>query len=181
MTPNAPGSQVAAMLKALIRSVPDFPKPGIQFFDITTLLRDRDGFRLAIEGLADPFADQRIEVVVGIESRGFILGGAVARRLNAGFCPVRKPGKLPSKAIREAFDLEYGSDAIEIHEDAITPGQRVLIVDDVLATGGTARAADRLVKRLGGSVQALAFLIELSFLNGREKVTGEEVFSLLTY
>jgi adenine phosphoribosyltransferase len=181
MLPTGSPSDRSDRLKALIRSVPDFPKPGVGFFDITTLLRDADGFRIAIEGMAEPFRDQGIELVVGIESRGFILGGAVARVLGAGFCPVRKPGKLPWKTIREAFDLEYGSDVIEIHEDAIAPGQRVLIVDDVLATGGTARAAARLVRRLDAHVHALAFLIELTFLNGRDKVAGEEVFSLLTY
>ena len=181
MVPTGPGSQVVDHLKSLIRSVPDFPKPGIEFYDITTLLSNPGGFGRAIEALADPFKGEGIEVVVGIESRGFILGGAVADRLGAGFCPVRKPGKLPWKAIRESFDLEYGSDAIEIHEDGVRPAQRVLIVDDVLATGGTARAAARLVKRLGGRVCALAFLIELTFLKGREKVSEEEIFSLLRY
>ncbi len=181
MVLTRPDAQVIDSLKSLIRSVPDFPKPGIAFYDITTLLGDSAGFGLAIDAMAAPFIEEGIEVVVGIESRGFILGGAVADRLGAGFCPVRKPGKLPWKSIRETFDLEYGSDAIEIHEDGVRPGQRVLVIDDVLATGGTARAATRLVKRLGGHVCALAFLIELSFLEGREKVSGEEVFSLLTY
>lgn len=168
-------------LKALIRSVPDFPKPGILFYDITTLLRDPAGFKATLDALSAPFTDKGIELVVGIESRGFILGAAVADRLGAGFCPIRKPGKLPASTIRESFSLEYGTDAIEIHEDAISPGQRVLIVDDVLATGGTARAASRLVRRLGGQLHALAFLIELNALNGRALLEGERVDSLLKY
>ncbi len=168
-------------LKSRIRSVPDFPKSGILFYDITTLLRDPAGFKAALDGLSAPYLDQGIALVVGIESRGFILGAAVADRLGAGFCPIRKPGKLPARTIKEAFQLEYGADAIEIHEDAIEPGQRVLIVDDVLATGGTARAAARLVKRLGGQLHGLAFLIELVALNGRQHLTDEQVFSLLKY
>ena len=171
----------AEFLKSRIREVPDFPKPGINFYDITTLLRDPEGFKAAIDSLAAPFADARIDIVVGIESRGFILGGAVADRLGAGFCPIRKPGKLPAKTLRESFSLEYGTDSIEIHTDAIQPGQRVLVVDDVLATGGTARAAASLVKRLGGTLHGLAFLIELDFLNGREKLAGEQVTSILHY
>jgi adenine phosphoribosyltransferase len=168
-------------LKSRIRSVPDFPKAGILFYDITTLLRDPAGLKAAIDGLATPYQDQGISLVVAIESRGFILGSAVADRIGAGFCPVRKPGKLPAKTIKESFNLEYGSDAIEIHEDAIEPGQRVLIVDDVLATGGTASAAARLVKRLGGELHGLAFLIELIGLNGRQLLPGEQVYSLLKY
>jgi len=171
----------AEFLKSRIREVPDFPKPGINFYDITTLLRDPQGFRAAIETLAAPFGGAGIDIVVGIESRGFILGGAVADRLGAGFCPIRKPGKLPAKTLRESFSLEYGTDSIEIHTDAIQPGQRVLVVDDVLATGGTARAAASLVKRLGGTLHGLAFLIELDFLNGREKLAGEQVTSILHY
>jgi adenine phosphoribosyltransferase len=168
-------------LKSRIRSIPDFPKPGILFYDITTLLADPCGFKTTIQALSEPYQDKGISLVVGIESRGFILGGAVADRLGAGFCPIRKPGKLPSRTIKEAFSLEYGTDAIEIHEDAIQPGQRVLIVDDVLATGGTARAASRLVRRLGGDLHGLSFLIELSALNGRALLEGEQVSSLLTY
>jgi adenine phosphoribosyltransferase len=168
-------------LKALIRSVPDFPKPGITFFDITTLLRDPKGFTAVIDHLAAPYVGAGIDLVVGIESRGFILGGPVADRLGAGFCPIRKPGKLPAKTIRESFQLEYGSDSIEIHQDAVTPGQKVLVVDDVLATGGTARAAASLVKQLGGDLVALAFLIELTFLPGREKLPGLRVDSVLKY
>lgn len=168
-------------LKAQIRSIPDFPKPGILFYDITTLLRDPAGFKAMLDALCVPFQGKGIEIVVGIESRGFILGAAVADRLGAGFCPIRKPGKLPASTIKESFSLEYGTDAIEIHEDAIKPGQRVLIVDDVLATGGTARAASRLVKRLRGELHGLVFLIELGALNGRALLEGEQVTSLLKY
>src|SRR3990167_298031 len=137
-------------LKQHIRHVPDFPKPGILFYDITTLLRHPQGLKTTIERLSTPFAEARIEVVVGIESRGVILGAAVAERLGAGFIPVRKPGKLPARAVKETYDLEYGTDALEIHADAVERGQRVLIVDDVLATGGTAAATAQLVKKLGG-------------------------------
>jgi len=169
------------ILKEKIRHVPDFPKAGILFYDITTLLRDADGFRAAIDSLALPFASARIDVVVGIESRGFILGGAVADRIGAGFSPVRKPGKLPSTTFRETYALEYGSDSLEIHDDAVTAGQRVLVVDDVIATGGTARATAALVRRLGGTVHGLAFLIELVALNGRSQLAGESVLSVLKY
>jgi adenine phosphoribosyltransferase len=168
-------------LKSKIRSVPDFPKAGILFYDITTLLRDRDGFRASIEALATPFEGKKIDVVVGVESRGFILGGAVADRLKAGFAPVRKKGKLPAQTVRETYDLEYGTDCLEIHSDAVEPGQRVLIIDDVLATGGTAAATTALVKKLGGDVQSLAFLVELEFLNGRRKLGSEAIHSVLKY
>jgi adenine phosphoribosyltransferase len=168
-------------LKAKIRNVPDFPKPGILFYDITTLLRDPDGFRDVIGALTAPFVDKGIDLVVGIESRGFILGGAVADRLGAGFVPVRKPGKLPAATARESYSLEYGTDSLEVHEDAVTKGQNVLIVDDVIATGGTAKATSALVRRLGGNVHALAFLIELEFLNGRQQLSGEQIFSVLQY
>jgi len=168
-------------LKSKIRHVPDFPKAGILFYDITTLLQEAAGFRMAIDSLALPFKDQGIDVVVGIESRGFIFGAAVADRIGAGFTPVRKPGKLPSKTVRATYDLEYGTDALEIHHDAVSEGQRVLIVDDLLATGGTARATTDLVKRLGGTVHALAFLIELVALNGRAKLPGENVHTVLKY
>jgi adenine phosphoribosyltransferase len=169
------------ILKQKIRHVPDFPKAGILFYDITTLLRDPAGFRSVVDSLVLPFTSAAIDVVVGIESRGFILGGAVADRIGAGFSPVRKPGKLPSTTVRESYALEYGSDSLEIHEDAVTPGQRVLIVDDVIATGGTARATAALVRRLGGTVHGLAFLIELVALNGRSQLDGENVFSVLKY
>jgi adenine phosphoribosyltransferase len=168
-------------LKAMIRQVPDFPKPGILFYDITTLLRDRAGFQAAIESLAAPYRDAGIDVVVAVESRGFILGAAVADRLGVGFVPVRKPGKLPGKAIRATYQLEYGTDALEMHEGALEPGQRVLIVDDVLATGGTARATVDLVRQQGARVQAVAFLIELRFLGGRAKLEGEPVYAVLGY
>jgi adenine phosphoribosyltransferase len=168
-------------LKSRIRHVPDFPKPGILFYDITTLLRDAEGFREAIDAIAAPYRDQGLSLVVGIESRGFILGAAVADRLGVGFCPIRKPGKLPARTLKEAFTLEYGSDAIEIHADAIDPGQKVLVVDDVLATGGTARAAAKLVRALGGDLCGMAFLIELEALGGRGQIEGEKVYSVLKY
>ena len=168
-------------LKAKIRHVPDFPKPGILFYDITTLLGDPQGFRDVIDALARPFDGKGIDVVVGIESRGFILGGAVADRLGAGFVPVRKPGKLPSATVKESYELEYGTDSLEMHQDAVANGQTVLIVDDVIATGGTAKATSALVRRLGGSVHALAFLIELEALKGRDRLPGETVYSVLQY
>jgi adenine phosphoribosyltransferase len=168
-------------LKAKIRHIPDFPKPGILFYDITTLLNDADGFRDMIGALAAPYRDKGVEQVVGIESRGFILGAAVANELGAGFVPIRKPGKLPSKSHRADYALEYGTDSLEIHADAVRTGQRVLVVDDVLATGGTARAAAGLVRRAGGDLIGMSFLIELNFLNGRDKLTGEDVFSVLQY
>jgi adenine phosphoribosyltransferase len=168
-------------LKQRIRHVPDFPKPGILFYDITTLLQDPEGFRLAVAAMADPHRDARIDVVVGIESRGFIFGAAVADRLNAGFAPVRKPGKLPSTTKKASYALEYGTDSLEIHDDAVKPGQRVLIVDDLLATGGTASATVGLVKGLGATVVGVQFLIELEFLNGRDKLKGEDVRAVLQY
>lgn len=168
-------------LKQRIRHVADFPKPGIVFYDITTLLGDRAGFAATIDSLAAPHRDQAIDVVVGIESRGFILGAAVAHAIGAGFVPIRKPGKLPSKALRESYELEYGTDSLEIHEDAVTRHARVLVVDDVLATGGTAAAASRLVRGIGGELVGLSFLIELTFLNGRRKLDGEQVTSVLQY
>jgi adenine phosphoribosyltransferase len=168
-------------LKQHIRHVPDFPKAGILFYDITTLLRDPVGFKTTIELLSTPYVEQGIDAVVGIESRGFILGAAVAERIGAGFIPVRKPGKLPARAIKEIYDLEYGKDALEIHEDAVAKGQRILIVDDVLATGGTAAAAVQLVRKLGGELHGLTFLIELLFLNGRQKIEAENVYSVLKY
>jgi adenine phosphoribosyltransferase len=168
-------------LKSKIRHVPDFPKPGILFYDVTTLLQDPAGLHAAVDSLAIPFKDQGIDVVVGIESRGFIFGAAVADRIGAGLSPVRKPGKLPSRTLKASYDLEYGTDCLEIHDDAVRKGQRVLIVDDLLATGGTARATCNLVKQLGGEVHALAFLIELASLNGRSRLSGERVHTVLTY
>jgi adenine phosphoribosyltransferase len=168
-------------LKSKIRHVPDFPKAGILFYDITTLLRDPAGFRLAIDSVATPFQDKAISLVVGVESRGFILGSAVADRIGAGFVPVRKVGKLPSERIRASYDLEYGTDSLEMHRDAIDEGQRVLIVDDLLATGGTAKATVDLVKQVGGVVEGVAFLIELVALNGRSKLQGETIHVVLQY
>ena len=168
-------------LKTKIRHVPDFPKAGILFYDITTLLREPVGFRAAVDSLALPFMNQGIDLVVGIERRGFIFGSAVADRIGAGFAPVRKPGKLPSTTMRATYDLEYGTDSLEIHDDGVRQGQRVLIVDDLLATGGTARAAADLVRRLGGEVHALSFLIELVGLNGRMKLEGSRVHTVLQY
>jgi adenine phosphoribosyltransferase len=168
-------------LKQKIRHVPDFPKAGILFYDITTLLQDAAGFRAAIDALSLPFKDQGIDVVVAIESRGFIFGAAVADRIGAGLSLVRKPGKLPSRCVRATYELEYGSDALEIHEDAVRAGQRVLIVDDLLATGGTARATTGLVKGLGAHVHGLAFLIELVALNGRLKLPQENIHTVLKY
>ena len=168
-------------LKARIRHVPDFPKPGILFYDITTLLRDPEGFRIAIDRIAAPFSSDRVDLVVGIESRGFILGSAVADRLGAGFVPVRKLGKLPSATISASYALEYGTDSLEMHRDAIASGQRVLIVDDLLATGGTAGAAVQLVKQVEGTLAGIAFLIELVGLDGRSKLEGERVHVVLSY
>jgi len=168
-------------LKTKIRSVPDFPKAGILFYDITTLLQDPSGLRGAIDSMSIPFVNQQIDVVVGIESRGFIFGAAVADRIDAGFIPVRKPGKLPSKTVRQTYALEYGTDSLEMHEDAVRNGQRVLIVDDLLATGGTARATADLVQGLGGDVHAFAFLIELVGLNGRSKLGTHQVHTVLKY
>lgn len=168
-------------LKERIRHVPDFPKPGILFYDVTTLLKDREGFRMAVDAMAAPYGQSRIELVVGIESRGFIFGSAVADRLNAGFAPVRKPGKLPSTTKRASYALEYGTDTLEIHDDAVREGERVLIVDDLLATGGTAEATVGLIRALGGNVVGVQFLIELVALNGRDRLKGEHVGAVLQY
>src|SRR5947208_13511460 len=169
------------VLKTRIRHVPDFPKPGILFYDVTTLLRDPEGFKLAIDTMSLPYTGKDISLVVGIESRGFILGAAVADRIGAGFVPVRKVGKLPSTTIKASYSLEYGTDSLEMHSDAIEKGQKVLIVDDLLATGGTARATVDLVKQLGGDVYGVTFLIELVELNGRAKLQGEKVRAVLQY
>lgn len=168
-------------LKALIREVPDFPKPGINFYDITTLLKDAQGLQRAIGALAGHYRESPCDVVLGVEARGFIFAPAVAYALGKGFVPVRKPKKLPARTVRVDYDLEYGADALEIHADAIQPGQRVLILDDVLATGGTAAAVARLVEKLGGTVSSLGFLLELDFLTGRKKLEGYDVFGLLHY
>jgi len=168
-------------LKRLVRTVPDFPKPGILFYDITTLLKDKKGFAQLIDALAAHYIGKDIDLVLGIEARGFIFGPALAYRLNAGFVPVRKPHKLPAPTARVAYDLEYGTDALEIHLDAIQPGQRVVIVDDLLATGGTMEATIQLVRQLGGRIAGLAFAVELDFLKGRERFSDLDVFSLLHY
>src|SRR5712671_4972651 len=167
--------------KRLIREVPDFPKPGINFYDITTLLKDKTGFRSVIDSLAKQFENTPIDVVLGIEARGFIIAPAVAYALGYGFIPVRKEKKLPAERERIEYALEYGTDVLEIHKDAITPGQNVLIIDDVLATGGTASAVARLVEKLDGKVSGLGFILELDFLKGREKLNGYDVFSLVQY
>jgi adenine phosphoribosyltransferase len=168
-------------LKQLIREVPDFPKPGILFYDITTLLKDAAGLRQVIDDLKARYASTPIDLVVGIEARGFIFAPAVAYALGKGFAPVRKPKKLPAETVRAEYALEYGTDALEIHRDAIQPGQSILIVDDVLATGGTAAAVAGLVESLGGKVAGLAFVAELEFLNGRAKLPGRDVFALVHY
>jgi adenine phosphoribosyltransferase len=168
-------------LKAKIRTVPDFPKPGILFYDITTLLKDADGFRQALDALVAPFTNDRVDVVVGIESRGFIFAASLAERLSAGFVPVRKPGKLPAKAVSVSYTLEYGSGTLQMHEDAITAGQRVLIVDDLLATGGTAKATVDLVRGRGAQICGVAFLVELTFLDGRKRLADERVHAVLQY
>ncbi len=171
----------AAWLKDRIRSIPDFPKPGILFRDVTTLMKDAEAFQLAIEQLAAPFLQSRIEKVAAIESRGFICGAALATRLGAGFVPLRKAGKLPGQTESEEYELEYGTDRIEIHTDAIQRGERVLLHDDLLATGGTMKAAIRLVEKLGGLVVGVSFLVELEFLHGREKIRPHDVFSVIQY
>src|SRR5437879_6238542 len=168
-------------LKKLIREVPDFPKKGILFYDITTLLKDKVGFATLIDALSEHYLEKRVDLVVGIEARGFIFGPALAYRLNAGFVPVRKPKKLPAETARVSYDLEYGTDTLEIHKDAVAKGQRVVIVDDLLATGGTATACVQLVKSIGGEVAGLGFAVELDFLKGREKLAPHDVFSLLHY
>ncbi len=168
-------------IKKYIRSVKDFPKPGIMFRDITTLLKDPEGLKSSFNALVNFTEGLKIDKVVGIESRGFMLGAMVAERLNAGFVPIRKPGKLPADTEKEEYSLEYGTDAIEIHKDAITQGESVLLHDDLLATGGTACAAVHLIEKLGGKIVQVSFIIELSFLHGREKLTGYDVRSLVTY
>src|ERR1700675_4671737 len=168
-------------LKKLIREVKDYPKPGILFYDLTTLLKDKEGFHVLIDRLCNHFRDHTIHIVVGIEARGFIFAPALAYRLGAGFVPVRKPKKLPSKTASISYALEYGTDTLEIHEDAVKPGQSVIICDDLLATGGTAAATAKLVEKLGGKVEGAAFAVELTFLNGRSKLNGVDIFSLIQY
>ena len=169
------------MLKALVRDIPDWPKPGVGFKDITPLLGDAAAFAAVIEGLAEHFADQRVDRVVGIEARGFLIGAPVAVRLGAGFVPVRKVGKLPWTTHAQEYELEYGTDHLEVHVDGVQPGERALVIDDVIATGGTAAAAAQLVERLGGEVVGLGFVIELAFLGGAARLEGRDHVSLLTY
>ena len=168
-------------LKSLIREVPDFPKPGINFYDITTLLKDADGFRQTIDALADEFKGQEIDTVIGIEARGFIFAPALAYHIGAGFVPVRKPRKLPAECESISYDLEYGQDTLQVHKDAVGAGHKVLIADDLLATGGTAKAVVDLVEKMGGEVVGLGFVIELEFLSGREKLSKYDVRSLIQY
>jgi adenine phosphoribosyltransferase len=174
-------SRDATWLKEHIRDIPDFPQPGVVFKDITPLLADVDAFRFTVDAIADHFAGQTVDKVLGIEARGFIPAAPVAYRFGAGFVPVRKAGKLPFEIEKEEYALEYGTDLLEIHRDAIRPEERVLIVDDVMATGGTASATVRLTERLGGVVVGLAFIIELAFLEGRPKLAPHDVLSLITY
>jgi adenine phosphoribosyltransferase len=174
-------NDTASILKSKIRHVPDFPKPGILFYDITTLLLDPEGYRLALDALGAPYTAGSVDLVVGIESRGFIFGAALADRLGAGFVPVRKPGKLPAATRQVSYDLEYGSDSLQVHADAIAPGQRVIVVDDLLATGGTAKATVNLLDSLGASVIGVSFLIELTFLNGRRHLDGHPVHVVMSY
>jgi adenine phosphoribosyltransferase len=168
-------------LKKFIREVPDYPKPGILFYDVTTLLKDKQGFHTLVDALCTRYANAHVDIVAGIEARGFIFAPALAYSLGAGFVPVRKPKKLPAKTAKVTYDLEYGTDTLEIHEDAIQRGQRVLVCDDLLATGGTASATVKLVRQLGGEVTGAAFAVELTFLNGRAKLPGIDVFSLIQY
>ena len=168
-------------LKVLIREIQDYPKPGILFYDLTTLLKDARGFHSLVDRLCEQYNGTKVDLVVGIEARGFIFAPALAYRLNAGFVPVRKPKKLPGKTASVTYDLEYGTDQLDIHADSIQPGQSVLICDDLLATGGTSAAAASMVRESGGAVVGLGFVVELTFLNGRQKLAGNEVFSLLQY
>jgi len=168
-------------LKTLIREVPDFPKPGINFYDITTLLKHPEGFRRTIDALVGQFDGTKVDTIVGIEARGFIFAPAMAYQLGAGFVPARKPGKLPSECASVSYDLEYGQDSLQMHRDAVGAGQRVLIADDLLATGGTAKAVVELVEQLGGEVVGLAFVVELEFLPGRKRLEGYDVRSLVKY
>ncbi len=168
-------------LAALIRDIPDFPAEGVLFKDITTLLQDPDGFKAAVDALVEHYQSEKIDAVAAIESRGFIFGAPLALALGAGFVPVRKPGKLPAESISIEYSLEYGTNSLEMHTDAIKPGQRVLVVDDLLATGGSAEASIRLVEQLGGQVVGAAFVVELLFLHGREKLADYDVFSVIQY
>jgi adenine phosphoribosyltransferase len=171
----------ADYVKSLVRTIPDFPKPGILFYDITTVLKNKTGLAQIIDAFAAQYSEKKVDLVLGIEARGFIFAPALAYQLKAGFVPVRKPKKLPAAVARVSYELEYGSDTLEIHLDAIQPGQRVVLVDDLLATGGTMEAAIKLVEQLGGVIVGIAFAVELDFLKGREKFAQYDVFSLLHY
>jgi adenine phosphoribosyltransferase len=173
--------EIMEELRAAIREIPDWPKKGILFYDITTLLKDPEAFRQALDAVIDPYRDRDIQKVVGIEARGFIFAPTVAYALGAGFVPVRKPGKLPADTHAATYELEYGTDTLEIHKDAVEPGERVLIVDDLIATGGTAQAVAQMIEKMGGTVVGLSFLVELDFLKGREKLPHWDVTSILRY
>jgi adenine phosphoribosyltransferase len=178
----SPDSKLSAdQLKRLIREVPDFPKKGILFYDITTLLKDKDGFTTLVDRLAEHYSKHTVDLVLGMEARGFIFAPALAYRLRAGFVPVRKAGKLPAETVKFDYELEYGTNSLEMHKDAIQKGQRVLILDDLLATGGTAQATAKLAEKLGAQIVGLGFIVELDFLKGREKLKGYDVMSLLHY
>ena len=178
---SSPAALSASYLKSLIREIPDFPKKGILFYDITTLLKDKTGFATLIDKLSEHYIAQDVDLVLGMEARGFIFAPALAYRLNAGFVPVRKPGKLPAECVKYDYALEYGTNSLEIHRDAIQKGQRVLIVDDLLATGGTAEATAKLAESLGAEIAGLGFVVELEFLKGRDRLQGYEVMSILRY
>jgi len=179
--PSPVTTQEVDQLKKLIREVPDFPKKGILFYDITTLLKDKTGLAMLIDKFAEHYMAHDVDLVLGMEARGFIFAPALAYRLNAGFIPVRKPGKLPAECVSYDYALEYGKNTLQIHRDAIQKGQRVLIVDDLLATGGTAEATAKLAEQLGGKIAGMGFVVELEFLNGRDKLKGYDVMSLLKY
>ncbi len=168
-------------LKQIVREIPDFPKPGILFYDITTLLRDGKGFAEVIDIFARHYRDQKLDAVVGVEARGFIFAAAVANRLGLGFIPVRKPGKLPYRTVSQSYQLEYGTDTLEMHADAVQRGDRILLIDDLMATGGTARAVAEMIRGQGGEVAGMGFVIELEFLSGRKSLPGYEIFSILKY
>ncbi len=176
---QADKENITEYLKSVIRNVPDFPKPGIQFKDITTLLNDHKALRLTTQELCKPYLSLDVNKIVGLESRGFLFGTNMAERLNASFVPIRKPGKLPAETISESYELEYGTDSLEIHTDAISEGDRVLIHDDLIATGGSAKAASELVRRLGGEIVGYSFIIELTFLNGREELSSQKIESII--
>jgi len=174
-------NNLSETLKAAIREIPDWPKPGILFYDITTLLKQGNCFAQAIDALTEPYKNEKIDIVLGMEARGFIFAPTVAYALGAGFVPVRKPGKLPAEKLQVNYELEYGTDSLEIHKDAIKPGQRALIVDDLIATGGTAKAVAEMTESMGAVVVGLTFMVELTFLNGRDKIGGYNIHSLLKY